>query len=45
MSLQVATLSSQHVSLFIIIGKSHDIFILIHHTGINPKIAKIEPND
>jgi len=33
MSLQVTTLSSQHVSLFIMIGKSHNIFILIHYTG------------
>jgi len=35
MSLQVTTLSSQHVglSLFIMIGKSHNMFIRIHHTG------------
>jgi len=29
----VTTLSSQHVSLFIMIAKCHNIFILIHHKG------------
>jgi len=33
MSLQVTTLSSQYVSVFIMMGKSHNIFILIHHKG------------
>ena len=33
MSPEVTTLSSQHVSLLIMLGKSHNIFILIHHTG------------
>jgi len=33
MSPQVTTRSSQHVSLVIVLGKSHNIFILINHTG------------
>ena len=40
MSPQVTAVSSQHVSLLIMLGKSHNIFILIHHTGSESKKAQ-----